>query len=602
MLASVALVGCTNTDEPEVNNGNETQKGDAYVTVKLAMSGNVGSRASQENQFVVGDPKEVAVNKAIFYFFDANGQGCADKFEMDNTNRLIENLTWDDSESTGVDQESGAIVVIKNPIATPASMLVLLNCDDPTASTMRPSLAQLQAATLTTGNLVVSDVNYHIMSNAVYVNEGTVMVGTPITSDNITISANDKELGANDEGDKNVNGKDCVPVVVSVERLWAKVGMTPTNGFTDDLTAATGTSTGDYTAAEGKTYDIRAYVEGWWLASKANKTYLIKNLSEKYEAAPFISTSTWWNDASKKRSYWANMPSGVGYTNLTTWNGAKATNATEYCLENTSNSIDGSMNQNGPGTATQYAAKAVLKLKNSEGNYVATTFVRYLNKIYSESDFFNLLAENYNNYVIAVTTTTGEEEAATSTTAYYFLNGTPVAAGGTNLGKTAFTWEYNETQATTGSVRKDYEGEINVVAPTAVEGETTTYALAKITTTSTGAKEYTTCVAEDITALQASIDARIGKVLLWLDGQTYYYTDILHNGDEEEVQSPLYGVVRNHLYTLNVTGLTGMGTPVPNGNLPINPERPEGDVYSHISAEVQILSYKVVPTQDVVLQ
>ena len=603
MLASVALVGCTNTDEPEVNNGNETQKGDAYVTVKLAMSGNVGSRASQENQFVVGDPKEVAVNKAIFYFFDANGQGCADKFEMDNTNRLIENLTWDDSESTGVDQESGAIVVIKNPIATPASMLVLLNCDDPTASTMRPSLAQLQAATLTTGNLVVSDVNYHIMSNAVYVNEGTVMVGTPITSDNITISANDKELGANDEGDKNVNGKDCVPVVVSVERLWAKVGMTPIAGYSEVLTPATEEADNDYRPAK-KEYEIQATVTGWWLASKANKTYLIKNLSNKYEVAPFISTSTWWNDVNNKRSYWANMPTMTAgnYTNETTWSDANLTNESEYCLENTSNSVDGNVNQNGPGTATQYAAKAVLKLKNSEGNFVATTFVRYLNKIYSESDFFNLLAENYNNYVIAVTTTTGEGEAATSTTAHYFLNGTPVAAGGTNLGKTAFTWEYNETQATTGSVRKDYEGEIKVVAPTAVEGEKTTYALAKITTTSTGAKEYTTCVAEDIKALQASIDARIGKVLLWLHGQTYYYTDILHNGDEEEVESPLYGVVRNHLYTLNVTGLTGMGTPVPNPELPINPERPENDKYSHISAEVQIFSYKKVAPQDVVLQ
>ena len=68
MLASVALVGCTNTDEPEVNNGNETQKGDAYVTVKLAMSGNAGSRAFQDGQFVDGEVNEVAVNKAIFYF------------------------------------------------------------------------------------------------------------------------------------------------------------------------------------------------------------------------------------------------------------------------------------------------------------------------------------------------------------------------------------------------------------------------------------------------------------------------------------------------------------------------------------------------------
>ena len=587
MLASVALVGCTNTDEPEVNNGNETQKGDAYVTVKLAMSGNVGSRAFQDGQFVDGEDNEVAVNKAIFYFFDANGQGCADKFVMTNTENL-----WGDSESTGVDKETGAIVVIKNPIATPASMLVLLNCDDPTTSTMRPSLAQLQAVTKTTGDLSVTpggaSVNYHIMSNAVYVEGGSVMVGTPITKNNIATSNTDKNPG-------DVDDDNCTPVVVSVERLWAKVGMTPTEGFTEPLTAT------DYTAAEGKTYDIQATVTGWWLASKANKTYLIKNLSNKYEVAPFISTSTWWNDVNNKRSYWANMPSDVEYTNLTTWAGAKATNATEYCLENTSNSIDGNINQNGPGTTTQYAAKAVLKLK--VGNeYVPTTFVRYLNKIYSEPDFFNLLAENYNNYVIAVTTTTtGEGEAATTTTAYYFLNGTPVAAGGTNLGKTAFTWEYNETQATTGSVRKDYEGEINVVAPTAVEGETTTYALAKITTTSTGAKEYTTCVAEDITALQASIDARIGKVLLWLHGQTYYYTDILHNGDEEEVESPLYGVVRNHLYTLKVTGLTGMGTPVPNPELPINPERPEDDNYSHISAEVQIFSYKKVPTQNVEL-
>ena len=585
MLACSAMVACTNTDEPEVNNGKDAQKGDAYVTVKLSMSGNAGSRTFSDGGFVEGGINEVAVNKAIFYFFDANGQGCANKFVMDNTT----NLQWGGNDDANIDKKSNAIVVIKNPIATPASMLVLLNCEDPFEGNNRPSLAQLQAVTMTTGDLTATNVNYHIMSNAVYVKDGNVMVGTPITSDNIKTTSEDKELGASDS--------DCTPVTVSVERLWAKVGMTPTNGYAEVLTPAAGELANDYTPAKN-TYEIQATVTGWWLASKANKTYLVKNLSSSYDFTSYDFVGTWWNDVANKRSYWANMPSGVEYTHATTWKGANDTNETEYCLENTSTVVDVT-DQDGTGTATQFAAKAVLKLKNSEGNYVATTFVRYLNKIYSESDFFNLLAENYNNYVIAVTTTAGEGEAATSTTAYYFLNGTPVAAGGTNLGKTAFTWEYNETQATTGSERKDYEGEIEVVAPTAVDGETTTYALAKITTTSTGAKEYTTCVTEDITALQASIDARIGKVLLWLHGQTYYYTDIIHNSDGS---TPLHGIVRNHLYTLNVTGLTGMGTPVPNPELPINPERPGDDEYSHISAEVQIFSYKKVPTQDVTLQ
>ena len=578
MLACSAMVACTNEDAP-VNNGNDNQKGDAYVTVKLAMSGNAGSRAFQDGQFIDGENNEVAVNKAIFYFFDENGQGCADKFVMTNT----ANLVWADN-SASIDEKSKAIVVIKNPVATPTSMLVLLNCEDPT-NDMRPSLAQLQAVTKNTGDLVVTSgapsVNYHIMSNAVYVNEGTVMVGTPITSDNITISANDKELGANDEGDKNVNGEDCVPVVVSVERLWAKVGMTPIAGYSEVLTPATEEADNDYRPAK-KEYEIQATVTGWWLASKANKTYLIKNLSNKYEVAPFISTSTWWNDVNNKRSYWANMPTMTAgdYTNETTWSGANLTNESEYCLENTSNSVDGDINQNGPGTATQYAAKAILKLKNSEGKFVETTFVRWLNTIYTEADFFQMIANAYNNYRIQV----GEGESL----ALYDLNGVAIKNGEAPING-VLGWNYNGKNNGETLSLENYEGIITVSDP--ANGQSF---VKKV-----GEDVYETVTAA---AIQEEIRTRIDKVLLWLNGRTYYYTDIIHNSDVKEVSSTLYGVVRNHFYTLNVTGLTGMGTPVPNPELPINPERPEDDEYSHISAEVQIFSYKKVPTQNVTLQ
>ena len=556
MLACSAMVACTNEDAP-VNNGNDNQKGDAYVTVKLAMSGNAGSRAFQDGQFVDGENNEVAVNKAIFYFFDANGQGCADKFVMTNT----ENLVWADN-SASIDEKSNAIVVIKNPIATPASMLVLLNCDDPT-SINRPSLAQLQAVTKTTGDLKVTSedatsANYHIMSNAVYVKDGSVMVGTPITEANIATSNTDKNQGDVDD--------DCTPVVVSVERLWAKVGMTLPEGengatFTPELDN------------NSKEYEITAEIQGWWLASKADETYLVKDLSSTYSGF----TGTWWNDVTNKRSYWANMPSGVNYTNDRTWAEVNDVEETEYCLENTSAQIDQSI-YGGTGTATQYAAKAILKINDEP-----ETFVRWLNTIYTEADFFQMIANAYNNYRIQV----GD--------ALYDLNGVAMIEGQTPI-STVLGWNYNgknENDTDTGLTGlKNYEGIITVTPAT---GQT----LVKKVGTAEGGDIYETVTAA---AIQAEIRARIDKVLLWLNGQTYYYTDIIHNSDETEVPSILYGVVRNHLYTLNVTGLTGMGTPVPNPELPINPERPENDEYSHISAEVQIFSYKKVPTQDVTLQ
>ena len=550
MLACSVMVACTNTDEPEVDNGKD-QKGDAYVTVKLSMTGNAGSRAFSDGGFVEGDPNEVAVNKAIFYFFDENGQGCANKYEMTNT----ANLSWAGSTTTGVDQESGAIVVIKNPIATPTSMLVLLNCEDPT-NDMRPSLAQLQAVTKNTGDLTVSDVNYHIMSNAVYVKGESVMVGTTITEDNIATSTTNKNPG--DPDDDN-----CTPVVVSVERLWAKVGMTLPEGEN----GATFTPELDNNSNE---YAITAEIQGWWLASKADKTYLVKDLSSTYSGF----TGTWWNDVTNKRSYWANMPSGVNYTNDRTWAEVNGVEETEYCLENTSTVIDETL-YGGNGTATQYAAKAILKINDEP-----ETFVRWLNTIYTEADFFQMIANAYNNYRIQV----GD--------ALYDLNGVAMIEGQTPI-STVLGWNYKgktayDTDAGLTGL-KNYEGIITV---SATEGQ----GLVKKVGTAEGRDIYETVTAA---AIQAEIRARIDKVLLWLNGQTYYYTDIIHNNDGS---TPLYGVVRNHLYTLNVTGLTGMGTPVPNPELPINPERPEDDEYSHISAEVQIFSYKKVPTQDVTLQ
>ena len=558
MLASVALVGCTNTDEPEVNNGNETQKGDAYVTVKLAMSGNTGSRAFSDGGFeeVESTSNEVKVNKAIFYFLDANNQGCADKYTLGNVSNLAE-WTESDGNNASTDLTSQAVVVIKNPIATPASIVCLINADDPFTDNNRPSLAQIQAAVVDMSK-ANHTANGFMMTNSVYVDGTNVIVGAPIKAENIHKSDADATVG-----NKDIDTS--APVVIPVERVVAKVKMQ----FDSSITNSTIKPTLSNNTNE---YNITAEITGWWLASKANCSYLVKSLSASY--ADF--TDNWWNDKNNTRSYWANMPSNVEYTNSTTWAGANVTSAAEYCLENTSTVID-KTDQDGTGTATQYAARAILK-KDGE----AITFVRYLNTIYTQPDFFQLIADAYNSYRIKV------EEGETVVT--YDLNGQPMIQGKTAIA-TVLGWNYNGKNENENLGLENYEGMVTVTAPT-----TAGQSLVKVTTDAQGNETYADV---DAATIQNEIRTRIDKVLLWLNGQTYYYTDIIHNNDGE---APLYGVVRNHLYTLNVKGLTGMGTPVPNPKLPINPERPENDEYSHISAQVQILSYKVVPTQDVTLR
>lgn len=86
-----------------------------------------------------------------------------------------------------------------------------------------------------------------------------------------------------------------------------------------------------------------------------------------------------------------------------------------------------------------------------------------------------------------------------------------------------------------------------------------------------------------------------GVSKIWNNGMTYYYYDINHLGAEN---SPGYfGVVRNHIYSVNINAIQNLGTPVWDPTEDIYPEKPtpEGN---NISAQIQVLMWRVV-SQDV---
>lgn len=104
---------------------------------------------------------------------------------------------------------------------------------------------------------------------------------------------------------------------------------------------------------------------------------------------------------------------------------------------------------------------------------------------------------------------------------------------------------------------------------------------------------YTEVEAKDINDFLLQ---KANRVWLW-NQKSYYYVPIEHFGP---VKTPIdfsHGVVRNHIYELNLKSLTGLGTPVVDASEEIIPEKPDEDLF-YVAAKINILKWRVVK-QDV---
>ena len=94
-----------------------------------------------------------------------------------------------------------------------------------------------------------------------------------------------------------------------------------------------------------------------------------------------------------------------------------------------------------------------------------------------------------------------------------------------------------------------------------------------------------------VDALNAEL-ADVQPALVYNDGMTYYSLDIKHLGNTGSTTE--YGIVRNHVYKVNITDIKGFGTPIydPEQDF-VTPEKPE-DIVTYVSAQINILSWRVV--------
>ena len=393
--------------------------------------------------------------------------------------------------------------------------------------------------------------------------------GTFVMSSSVYLDGSNAKIDAINISNNIANSADAAklnPADVYVERVLARVDVKQSSsslsGYSDDTEV-------DASAIEGQTYttdQVKAVVKGWGLANRNSQSYLLKNLDAGWNDADGSTPFSGWNDATKFRSYWAQtsaINSSVlpndSYSALST-EATTAMPTTKYCQERT--------NATNP---TELVVIAELQIDGT-----AATIAKYAGEYWT----VDALLDQFLSMMPAI---------------YYKATPSGTPDTWTKVNKTLLKLRSGKTSETDVQA---YEAVLDLK-----KAYTTGYEFA-----SSSDGTSTMSVAD----VQAQLDNF--KALLWHGGKTYYHVPIEHNVGSA---SNLNGIVRNHLYQINVTGISGLGTPIPGTSTseepdgdpededpdpedkPIDPEDPK-DENSFLAAEINILSWNVV-SQDVTL-
>ncbi len=570
LFIALALLGMASCAKDDVTGGNKPHHNgeveESYIAINL-MAADVDSRAQdttnpKDGGYEDGTDEERAVKTAYFFFFDENGSpfnllGAPATAPGGTKNYLQLNIApmQKEGEDVNVSDISQAVLVLKTYKGIhPKQIVAVLNW---TPADRAYTLADLQ--NIVEENSLGNDANGYVMSNSVYLNGENIMVATPIAEANIKTSETDA-LAA--------------PVEIYVERTAAKVVVTTTaadNRF-EVATESEFKPVGD---------DARkVYVEllGWELYNEFDKTNIIKSI-ENWDVNDLGLT---WNDSPFFRSYWAEtmnvrttndtfawsyatakgFPTDYGYMVASDASYAAGTYA--YCGENT---LDWTTND----VRTKVILKGRLVEKVGE-TYQTLELARwYGNEYAGEGDLKTAVA---NSLAYTVFYENPDYDANDPESPMY-LSITPdhiQVVHGEKIGKAAYEVGFQLTTAAEDLDWYQYSsaGGHQVFGDSGVDGDN---------------------------AIKTNEHlAKVEPAVLYESGDTYYIVDIEHLA-KDKAKPAYYGVVRNHVYQIDIQTIKGYGSPGYSGFAHVveKPEYPkDDDKESYVAAKINVLSWKVV--------
>ena len=520
-IAALALLAVAACNKPE--NGKTPVNPDAqgqYMAVSLKMSGAPSTKAwstsDLEDDFEAATEDELTVAKVQFLFFNGDTQ-CADIFEADA-------LDWGDpTHEDSDDKAAEAIVVLENPIAIPTSIVAVINTEVDLSKAKLSDLASITDFAPIEGTFV--------MSNSVYVDNGEVVIGTPVTEDNVCLTTTDAL--------KN-------PVEIHVERVLAKVSLVDKTANADNEGAV-----------DSKGNDIKVVIDGFWLDQINPNANLVKDL-----AADALD-GDWWYDVANFRSYWA-----------------KAADADELgrCAYEDADNDDKYVNELTPAAVTpdsddseNHGVTQIVFATHLEIDGKATDIVKYLSTYYTLDNWKVYIANTLGKYYFQTGDGQTTEFVRTKLTVDDLVFSDP--ATGENVENP--TWDGSSTAYGSSQYIEDWEAVYTVNIRDLDAGES--LVLANGTATTFTPASYKVQLFKD------------GQSYFYAP---IVHNDTCLDANKKPAEG-YYGIVRNHHYIVNATKIVGLGTPVPDPEQIIIPIKPV-ETESYIAAEIDVLKYKVV--------
>lgn len=628
IMGALALSACSS--EEGIPDKTPTGEGEPKFMSVTIRNANPNTRAGGDqtningNIFEEGYDSENNIKSLRFYFFDGNGNPVAIQINGRNyyEPESIDNNGKPDMDNT-VEKVLNAFIVINsadNQIGTKIKKMVAVANHKAIAGklgTENLSLAQLQAiiGDETELNVAADPATGFVMTSSSFVDaDGNPACAAEISEANIRKS---KEEALQ------------FPVDVYVERAVAKVRVKA--NWDNTMSVRTGVKYGDkvYSAialtsklADGTTKKITvdntetgaqvyAIFRNWDLWWTADRSYLFKKVDNW-----FSQLGDWWNHHSYHRSYWAENPADVKLNkhphNFASKNilvsgdftGANVATEAAYCLENAAKANNGGlMDTYNPDAATTPRTlvylSALLVTVDEAGNATPLPLAEWAS---SRGTVASIKASMFkvNENVVYLRSKNAISSTSGSTTD---PDGNILESGGVKYKLYPIT--VNDLHFVSGLQAG--------MANDQVENSPRYLSYLVLNDNLTRSENGTPVELDgkfyqknsdgsypELTLAEANdIFKSVGGAKIWNSGDTYYYHEINHLGIGET--KGYYGVVRNHIYELELNNVYGLGTPVltpEDGEDPGNwediiPQKPTNEFY--LGARVNILSWRVVP-------
>lgn len=542
----MTMMSCSSSDD--LNGGSADANDKSYLAIRINNVGSVAGSRATAAEYENGTADENHIESVRFYFFNSDGSPYILKKDGQSTgkNWLEKNsdLNTENKQNPNVSMISNPLLVIEgNTGASPAVMIAVINPNSLDGDKLGDGAKTLDDVKRTSifSQFYATGNKDFVMSNSVYVDNGVEKCASIVAGH----VATDAEAAKKD------------PVNLYVERVVAKVQPTINTGYkaTD---GRTWTKIGGKDAMKVGVYgtnDIYAVVDGWGVADENGKAELVKQVKTAWNDANLgISV---WTSPDYHRCFWTssvafaaggsaegNVPVNHSYSDYA----ARNLTTCAYTLPNAPTSVDVDPYAS---TLTKMVLATHLVYKDG-ADYKPAEICQYRGQEYLHiNDVKAEVAKNFD--------------------AYYIMKG-----------ETRTKLQSSDIEFTTQADGiKDYQVVATLRSLAADE------TLQKKVGTTEEASSYQNVTKDALQNLMNAEPAQIRK-----DGMAYYFIPIRHLGTDP-TKLGYYGIVRNHVYSINIQNMYGFGTPVYDPAKIIDPTIPSNDA-TYLAARINVLSWRVV--------